>query len=171
VRAVSIAAAEFVRVFEQGWRDPGGVDAFLRYFDPYLDPAVVMRGPLSPDCIGYPQAAEFFTLLFDLIPDLHGRVLDSQIVSDEVALMSTELTGTIGSRTVTMKPRERVVVRDGRMIERTATGLPLATALAILLTPRAWGKAARLLFRVRWSAPPVRRAGAASRRRPQPTAP
>jgi hypothetical protein len=40
------------------------------------------------------------------------------------------------------------------LTQRKRFGLPIGMTLAILRTPGVWRKAAKLLVRVRWSAPP-----------------
>ncbi len=67
--------------------------------------------------------------------------------------------GTIGSREVTLNLRDRLVVRENKLAERAARGLPIGMSVAILRTPSVWRKAAKLLARVRWSAPATPRAG------------
>jgi len=151
-----VTAREFVDLFDEGWRAPDGAKGLLEFFGPHLDPAVHMSGPLSPDCHGYAQVEEFFTLLFDVIPDLHGQVAGFEVVDDEVAHVSMALRGTIGRREVKLDLRDRLVVRDDRLVDRAAKGLPIGVTLAIVRTPRIWRKAVRLLVRVRWSAPAVR---------------
>ena len=145
---------KFIPVFDEGWRQAAGVDGFLAFFRPHLDPDIRLSGPLTPDCHGLEQFSEFFTLLFDLIPDLHGSVERSEVVDDEVAYVWLQLRGTIGARPVAFDIRDRLVVRDGKLVERAAKGLPLRFMAGVLRTPRAWRRAARLLVRTRWSAPP-----------------
>lgn len=145
---------DFIPVFDDGWRQSGGLDRFLAFFTPHLDPDIRLSGPLTPDCHGLGQFTEFFTLLFGVIPDLHGRVQRSQVLDSEHAYVWLQLRGTIGRRAVTFELRDRLLVRDGKLLERAATGLPLGFAIAILLTPRAWRRAARLLLRTGWAAPP-----------------
>ena len=152
----SITAREFVAIFDEGWHGPGSAEGLLAYFGPYLDPAVHMSGPLSPDCHGIHQVTEFFGLLFAVIPDLHGGVEGFEVESEEVVRMRVRLRGTVGRHSVELNLRDRVIVRDGKMVDRAARGLPLGVTLAILRTPRVWRRAAKLLVRVRWSAPAVR---------------
>jgi hypothetical protein len=150
-----LTARDFVELFGEGWRKPDGAAGILEFFGPYLDPAVRMTGPLSPDIHGLAQVEEYFRLLFDVIPDLHGHVAAFDVVDDEVVRLSMALSGTIGRHTVELKLRDRLVVRGGKLVVREAKGVPLAMTGAIIRTPRVWRKAARLLIRLRWSAPPV----------------
>jgi hypothetical protein len=152
----TITAREFVPIFDEGWHAPGSAEGLLAYFGPYLDPAVHMSGPLSPDCHGIHQVTEFFELLFAVIGDLHGGVESFEVESEDVVHLRVRLRGTIGRHPVEMNLRDRVIVRDGRMVDRAAKGLPLGVTLAILRTPSVWRRAAKLLVRVRWSAPAVR---------------
>lgn len=144
---------EFISVFAEGWRQPGGIDGFLRFFGPYLDPNVRLRGPLTPDCDGLAQFTEFFTLLFALIPDLHGEVERWEVLDEESARVWLTLRGTIGSRAVRMDLRDRLLVRRGRLVERAASGASLGALVPVLLTPGSWRRAARLFLRRGWSAP------------------
>ena len=145
---------DFIPVFDEGWRQTGGLDGFLAFFAPHLDPDIRLSGPLTPGCRGLAQFTEFFTLLFGVIPDLHGAVKRSQALDQERAYVWLQLQGTIGGRPVTFDLRDRLLVRDGKLLERAAKGLPLGFAIAILRTPRAWRRAARLLLRTGWAAPP-----------------
>ena len=120
----SITAREFVALFDEGWHAPGSAEGLLAYFEPYLDPAVHMSGPLSPDCQGIHQVTEFFGLLFAVIPDLHGGVEDFEVESEEVVRMRVRLRGTVGCHPVELNLRDRVIVRDGKMVDRAARGLP-----------------------------------------------
>lgn len=128
----------------------------MDFFGPYLDPAVRITGPMSPDCRGIYQVQEYFELLFDVVPDLHGRVVDSQVESDEVVYVTVELQGTIGRHAVKLRLRDKLVVRNRKLVERIAKGLPLGMSAAILVTPSSWRAATRLMARLAWSAPAVR---------------
>lgn len=154
--AKRLTAGDFVDLFREGWRDPDGADGILDFFGPHLDPAVQMTGPLSPNIHGMGQVEEYFRLLFAVIPDLHGEVAEFDLESDEVVYLTVALRGTIGSREAKLVLHDRLVVRDGKLVIREAKGIPLSMTLAIICAPSVWRKAARLLVRVRWSAPPVR---------------
>lgn len=150
-----MTAADFPRLFAEGWRDPDGAGGLLAFFAPHLHPGVQMTGPLSPRIRGMNQVTQYFELLFDLIPDLRGEVADAEVESDEVVRLTVKLRGTVGRREVGLTLRDRLVVRDGRLVLREARGLPVAMTLAILASPGVWRRAARLLLRVRWSAPAI----------------
>jgi hypothetical protein len=159
---MTTTAAEMVDVMDEGWRTARGADGLLAFFAPHLDPGVQMTGPLSPPLRGYAQVAEYFALLFAVVPDLHGRVAASTVVDDTRADVTMELRGTIGGTPVTLRLRDVLIVVDGRLVVRDARGLPVGMTLAILRHPRVWRAALALLARVRWSAPPRALAPAAA---------
>lgn len=148
-----VTARDFPAIFADGWRDPDGAGGIMRFFGPYLDEAVEMTGPMTPRIRGIRQVEEYFRLLFAVIPDLHGEVVESRAVDDRVVFVTVLLRGTIGGRPVSLTLRDRLVVEDGRLVLREAHGVPVGMTLAILRTPSAWRAAARLMLRVRWSAP------------------
>ena len=150
----TVTAAEMVELMDEGWRTARGADELLAFFAPHLDPGVQMTSPLSPPLHGYAQVAEYFALLFAVVPDLRGRVVESTVVDATRAEVTMELRGTIGGTPVTLRLRDVLIVAGGRLVVRDARGLPLGMTLAILRHPGVWRAALALLARVRWSAPP-----------------
>lgn len=151
-------ARAFVAYFEQGWREPRGPDAFIAHFAPLMGPQTRMRQPLAPEAVGEAEFAELFRGTFALSPDLHAHVTDSTVEGD-VALIEFELIGSVGRRSFRVPACDRIVVRDGRVLERRAYFDPLPILVAVLLSPCSWARAARLLAR-------GRRRGSAAGRRP-----
>ena len=144
--AVFMAADErttFIHHFTAGWA--GGAETLVPLFLPdLLDPDVVMTQPLLPPARGHDGFRAFFDVLFGAIPDLRGEVLDWRATDDGVEIDFT-LRGTLGGMPFALPTTDRIVLRDGRVLERharmdsralaaTAARRPLAT-LALLTAP------------------------------------
>lgn len=130
-----VAKAAFVEHFRAGWA--GGADTLLdRFLPDLLDPGVVMTQPLLPAARGHDGFRDFFDVLFGTIPDLRGEVLDWRPTGDGVEI-DFVLRGTLGGELVELPTTDRIVLRDGRVLERHARTDPRALALAIARRPRA----------------------------------
>ncbi len=140
--------AAFVEHFRAGWA--GGAETLVPLFLPDLvDPEVVMTQPLLPPARGHAGFAAFFDRLFGAIPDLRGEVLAWRPTADGVEI-DFVLRGTLGGRPVELPTTDRIVLRDGRLLERRARTDPRALAAAIARRPLA---ALRLLVAPRGRAP------------------
>ncbi len=137
-------AREFVALFTDGWRDPGGIEEFLAHFLPLMAPDVRLLQSIGPPIVGHAGVRRQFTALFDLLDDVRGKVT-SWSVEGEVAHVELTISARLGGRTVRLETCDRLVIRDGTLVERRAYLEPLPLLRAIALTPRSWPKAARLL--------------------------
>ncbi len=135
---------EWVRGFEAGWRDPGGVDDFVAHFLPMLDPGVRMVQPQLPTLVGHEQFRRGFAEpLFAMIPDLHGTVR-GWAADGDVIFIDLVLEGTVGRKAVRMETVDRITLRDGLCVERVAFIDPAPLLKAVLMSPRAWPRFARI---------------------------
>lgn len=128
------AAAEFVARFDEGWR--AGRPGVLERLAPLIDPDVLLTQPLLPPARGREEFRESFERVFAVIPDLRGEVLSWGETADGV-IVELVLRGTLGSRSVEVVTCDRIVLRDGRILERHARFDPLPFVAAALASPRA----------------------------------
>jgi ketosteroid isomerase-like protein len=130
-----VAKAAFVEQFRTGWA--GGADTLVALFLPeLLDPDVVMTQPLLPPARGHDGFAAFFETLFSAIPDLRGEVHDWRPTDDGVEIDFT-LHGTLGGQPFELRTTDRIVLRDGRVLERHARMDPRALLATIARHPLA----------------------------------
>jgi ketosteroid isomerase-like protein len=129
--AALAAKAAFVEQFRVGWA--GGSDTFL---PDLLDPDVVMTQPLLPPARGHDGFAAFFDTLFGAIPDLHATVRDWRPTDDGVEIDFT-LHGTLGGQPFELPTTDRIVLRDGRVLERHAKTDQRALAVTVARHPLA----------------------------------
>jgi len=133
--AALAAKAAFVQHFRAGWA--GGAATLLpRFLPDLLDPDIVMTQPLLPPARGHDGFAAFFDTLFGTIPDLRGEVLDWRPTHDGVEI-DFVLRGTLDGLQVELPTTDRIVLRDGLMLERHAKTDPRALARVILRRPLA----------------------------------
>jgi hypothetical protein len=131
--AALTAKAAFVEQFRTGWA--GGADTLVELFLPdLLDPGVVMTQPLLPSARGHAGFAAFFETLFGAIPDLRGEVHDWRPTDDGVEIDFT-LQGTLGGSRFALPTTDRIVLREGRVLERHAKTDPRALVATIARHP------------------------------------
>jgi hypothetical protein len=129
------AKAAFVEHFRAGWA--GGAETLIpRFLPDLLDPDVVMTQPLLPPARGHDGFRRFFDTLFGAIPDLHGEVREWRPTADGVEI-DFVLYGTLGGLALELPTTDRIVLREGRVLERHARSDTRAIALAIARRPRA----------------------------------
>lgn len=127
------ARAVFVEQFRAGWA--GGADTLVPLFLPdLLDPDVVMTQPLLPPARGHDGFRAFFDVLFGAIPDLHATVQGWRPTDDGVEIDFT-LHGTLGGEPLALPTTDRIVLRDGRVLERHARIDPRALAATVVRHP------------------------------------
>jgi hypothetical protein len=125
--------AAFVEHFRTGWA--GGAETLIPMFLPdLLDPEVVMTQPLLPPARGHDGFAAFFEVLFGAIPDLRGSVRDWRPTDDGVEIDFT-LHGTLGGECFELPTTDRIVLREGRVLERHAQMEPRALLATIARHP------------------------------------
>ena len=127
--------AAFVEQFRAGWA--GGAGTLVELFLPdLLDPGVVMTQPLLPPARGHEGFAAFFEVVFGAIPDLRGTVRDWRPTEDGVEIDFT-LHGTLGGEPFELPTTDRIVLRDGRVLERHAKTDPRSLAALVARHPLA----------------------------------
>jgi SnoaL-like domain len=132
------AADAWVAGFAEGWRAPAGASGLVANFAPILAPEIRLVQPQMPTLVGLEDFRHGFAEpLFELIPDLHGRVLRWAARGDDLFIV-VELEGTLGGRPVRFTSCDRVTLRDGVAIEREAHMDPTPLLAAVLRAPRAW---------------------------------
>ena len=124
----------FVEQFAAGWA--GGADGFLDHFLPDLvDEEVLLAQPLLPPARGHAGFRRLFEPLFAAIPDLRGEVLGWHPELDGVTI-ELALRGTLDGLPLAFVTHDRIVLRDGRILERHAQMDPRPLLLAALRRPR-----------------------------------
>jgi ketosteroid isomerase-like protein len=134
----------WVEAFAEGWRAPGGADAFADHFESLLSPDIVLIQPQVPTAVGLHAFRERLARpLFELIPDLHGTV-EGWAARGDVIFIQLRLAGTVGGRPFTARTCDRVTLRDGLAIERVTHMDPTPLMRALALSPRVWPRFLRL---------------------------
>jgi hypothetical protein len=139
--------APWVRPFADAWRAPSDADSFADQLEPWLDPEVRLVQPQMPTLAGRrPSARGSPGRCSRSLPDLHG-VVEGFAARADVVYVELRLEGTLGRRRLTMRSVDRVVLRDGRAVERVAHVDPTPLLLAVATTPSAWSRLARTRLR------------------------
>jgi ketosteroid isomerase-like protein len=139
----------WIAAFTEGWRAPGGPDAFTERIEPWLDPQIRLVQPQLPTLVGHRAFRERFVRpLFELIPDLHGEVERSAVGEDSTYVEMT-LRGTLGGRPIAWRVCDRMTLHEGLVVERETYFDPLLLLRAIATRPRAWREFARQQLRMR----------------------
>jgi ketosteroid isomerase-like protein len=128
-------AAEFVAAFEEGWSH-GATDKerFLELLQwRFADDARLVQ-PLSRTFRGPEGLREMADSLFAAIPDLRGETLRWGETEDGV-MIELRLYGTYGGRPLEWVTLDRIVMRDGQVVERRAYFDPAPVVVAMLLRP------------------------------------
>ncbi len=123
----------FVEHFRAGWAG-GRATLIPRFLPDLLDPDVVMTQPLLPPARGHEGFAAFFETLFGAVPDLHGEVRTWRATEDGVEV-DFVLRGTLGGAPFELPTTDRIVLRDGRVLERHAHTDPRALAALVARHP------------------------------------
>ncbi len=131
--AATDEARAFVEAFDVGWRRGGA--GFVEHFLALADEDVLLTQPLLPAVRGHDGFRALFEPLFAAMPDLHGEVRDW---TPEPGGVTIELAvrGTLDGLPVAFTTRDRIVLRDGKMLERHARFSPLPLLHAALRRPR-----------------------------------
>jgi SnoaL-like domain len=147
--AASTGAEAWVAGFAEGWRTPAGADGLVASFAPILSPHVRMIQPQLPTLVGHEAFRRGFAEpLFDLIPDLRGRVVRWATRGDDV-FIEVELRGTLGRRPVRFTAVDRVTLRDDVAVERESHLDPTPLLVAVARAPRVWLRFVRMQARLR----------------------
>jgi hypothetical protein len=143
------AAAAWVEMFTEGWRQPTDADSFCDHFEPWMDPEVRLIQPQLPPLVGLRAFRERFARpLFDLVPDLRGTV-EGWAAREETIYIELRLEGTVGWRRFEIRTCDRITLRAGKAVERIAHLDATPLLIAVLLSPSAWPRFARTQLRSR----------------------
>ena len=137
----------FVDRFAEGWRLPKP-DAFLQHFLPLLDENVVLSQPFGGPVRGRAAFERLFRGLFGLIPDAVGEV-ESWAAEGDILFMDLRISGTVGRRRVDLPTRDRLVVRDSRIVQRDACAELWPLLGAIAAQPKTWPRSLRAVRALR----------------------
>ena len=129
-------AEAFVEQFAAGWAAGGPAERFVDHFARLSTPQVLLVQPLSPPLRGRAGLRRLAESLFGAMPDLRGEVLRWGPAADGVMIELT-LRGTLGGRPVEWTVVDRVVLRDGLVVERRSYFDPTPLMPAVLRRPRA----------------------------------
>jgi len=126
------AAGDVVRRFMEAWAQPA-VERFVSV----LDPDVRLLQPVTPEVNGREAAGREFGRLLRWLPDLHGEV-DEWSAKGDTVFIGWRLKFTLGRGPFEIRIVDRIVVRDGLIVEREAYFDSLRFFLATLARPTAW---------------------------------
>jgi hypothetical protein len=142
--AIARSPEEWVAGFAEGWRAPGGPDAFVAHFRALLADDVRLIQPQLPTIVGFDAfERRFVRPLFALIPDLHGDV-ERWAARDDALYVELTLRGTLGRRALAWRACDRIVLRDGLAVERESYYDPTPLLAALARAPRSWPRFVRL---------------------------
>lgn len=125
-------AADLVRRFADAWRRP-----VLEHFMAMLAPDVRLLQPVTPPVVGHAAARREFGRMLKWLPDLHGTV-DSWSAAGDTVLIAWRLAFTLGGAPYELRIADRIVARDGLIVEREAYFDSLRFMLATIARPGAW---------------------------------
>jgi ketosteroid isomerase-like protein len=125
-------ATDLVGRFTAAWDQPA-VENFIAM----LAPNVRLYQPVTPPVIGREAARREFGRLLKWLPDLRGAV-DAWGALDDTVLIAWRLRFTLGRGPFELRIVDRLVARDGLIIEREAYFDSLGFFLATLARPSAW---------------------------------
>jgi ketosteroid isomerase-like protein len=126
------AAAEIARGFADAWARPD-VERFVAL----LASDVRLLQPVTPPIVGREAAREEFTRLLRWLPDVRGTV-DEWSACGDTLLIAWRMRFTLGRSPVEVRMVDRIVARDGSIVEREAYFDSLRLVLAIVARPSAW---------------------------------
>jgi ketosteroid isomerase-like protein len=125
-------AEEFVTKFADFWDDPSP-----QRLPELLHPNVVLVQPLARPMIGTKAAQAEFQRFLCCLPDLRGRV-DRWCGDDDLVFIEFRLHARIGRKDIDWPNVNRLVLRDGKAIERVTYFDPLAILPTLLRHPSIW---------------------------------
>lgn len=125
-------ANDVLQRFTEVWARPT-VDGFVAA----LDPEVRLLQPVTPVVIGREAARREFSRLLRWLPDVRGEV-DEWSSSGNTLFIGWRMKFVLGSRPFELRIVDRIVFRDGLILEREAYFDSLRFLVATLLRPTAW---------------------------------
>ena len=129
--------AEFIEFFADAWRTGATQPKrFFEHFSGRLTADAAMIQPFSRVARGPGGLRQLFEPLFRVMPDLRGEVVRWGATEDGV-LIELDLRGTFGGRPVKLTTVDRIILRDGVIMERRAYFDPLPLVRALPSRPAA----------------------------------
>ena len=130
-----------VRFFAEGWAKPKP-DGFLDHFRPRFHAEARLEQPTLPAAQGWEQIEARFRDLFAAFPGYLVTVDDWAARGDLVYIEVTHHVP-VGSRTVTWRGVDRIVLEGGLLRERIAYFDTMETLPMALRAPRTWPRLLR----------------------------
>jgi len=127
--------AEFVEFFADGWRTGATEEEpFFEHFSGRLTADAALIQPFSRVARGPRGLRQLFQPVFRVMPDLRGEVVRWGATKDGV-LIELALRGTLGGRAVMWTAVDRIILRNGLIVERRSYFDPLPLLGALLSRP------------------------------------
>jgi ketosteroid isomerase-like protein len=125
--------ARFVEQFAAAWARPT-----VERLAALLHPEVRLRAPLMNPTDGYAASREEMRRLLLLWPDVHIEV-ERWSASGDVVFIEITMHATVAGRPARIPAIDRILLRDGLVLERvTYVAEPLPLLMTLLLRPSAW---------------------------------
>jgi ketosteroid isomerase-like protein len=124
--------ASFAASFAEAWAEPTP-DRLMSL----LHPDVRLVAPLMATTVGHDEARREFTRLFELMPDIRGRV-QRWSGTEDVVFIEFTLSGTLRGHPIEWQLVDRFRLEDGLGIERVSYFDPLPLVAAFARVPSAW---------------------------------
>ncbi len=125
-------AHAFVTMFADFWAAPSPAR-----LPELLHSDVVLRQPLAPPTIGIAQAQQDFERFHRCLPGLHARV-DQWSGSQDLVFIEFTLHARLGRDALEWPTVNRLILKDGKAIERVTYFDPLAVLPTLLKHPSVW---------------------------------
>jgi len=129
-------AGAFAEQFAAGWAAGGPADRFVEHFARLSAPQLLLIQPLSPPLRGLAGLRTMAEQLFEAMPDLRGEVIRWGPSEDGV-LIELTLRGTLAGQPMEWTVVDRIVLRNGLMVERRSYFDPLPLIPRMSRSPRA----------------------------------
>jgi ketosteroid isomerase-like protein len=126
------APEDFVTKFADFWNNPSP-----QRLPELLHPDVVLTQPLAAPMIGIQAAQAEFQRIWRCLPDLRGHV-DRWCGSGNLVFIEFRLHARMGGDTIDWPNVNRLVLNDGKAIERVTYFDPLAILPTLLRHPSIW---------------------------------
>lgn len=126
------ASEEFVEKFTDYWRDPSP-----DRLPDLLHPDVVLRQPLAGPMFGLAAAQRDFGRFLACLPGLHGEV-DRWCADGDLVFIEFRLRVRLGRDDLEWPNVNRLILREGKAVERVTYFDALSLVPALLRHPSVW---------------------------------
>jgi ketosteroid isomerase-like protein len=127
------AGETFVRAWAAAWAQPTAALLAERL----LQPDARLVGPMMSSTEGIEACREELRRLRASMPDVHNEVVRWS-ATGELVFIELLMHGTLGGRPVRIPAVDRILLRDGRAVERVAYTDSVPLPLTLLARPSAW---------------------------------